>query len=216
MTSGARDVIDYSASSWAPADVLEHIRHLANGNSINSLTFILKQLMFAIMCTSRVPVEVESSVWAISMKYRIIILIIIIISLGKIIYYRIWQTHHARIHACTHTRTYLRTHPPIAVQVVAVRWLGVNGRSVLHSNKQSRMRRGIRDSFGCLSRIKKVLGRTEMRTRDMMCVQSIRTVWDISREDRARIANCSLLSSIDRLKENYTIDDRIARHTLIG
>ena len=33
--------------------------------------------------------------------------------------------------------------------------LAMNGRSLLHSNKQSRMRRGIRDSFGCFSRIKK-------------------------------------------------------------
>ena len=37
-------------------------------------------------------------------------------------------------------------------------------------------RLGIRDSFGCFSRIKKLLGRTEMRTRDGVCFQSIRTV----------------------------------------
>ena len=30
--------------------------------------------------------------------------------------------------------------------------------------------------FGCFSRIKKLLGRTETRTRDRMCFQSIRTV----------------------------------------
>ena len=79
---------------------------------------------------------------------------------------------HTRTHMRTHSRT--RTHPPtiIAVQVVAARWVGapihdevnapfspvplaMNGRSVLHSNKQSRMRSGIRGSFWCFSRIKK-------------------------------------------------------------
>ena len=33
--------------------------------------------------------------------------------------------------------------------------VAMNGRSVLNSNKQSRVRRGIRDSFGCFSRIQK-------------------------------------------------------------
>ena len=39
---------------------------------------------------------------------------------------------------------------------------------------------------------KKMLGRIETRTRDMIYCQTIRTVRDISREDRARIAICSL------------------------
>ena len=39
-----------------------------------------------------------------------------------------------------------------------------------HSNKQSR------DSFGCFSRIKKLLGQAETRTHDRICFQSIRTV----------------------------------------
>ena len=39
---------------------------------------------------------------------------------------------------------------------------------------------------------KKVIGRTETRTRDRMYCQTIRTVRDISRDDRARIATCSL------------------------
>ena len=113
------------------------------------------------------------------------------------------RTHartHERTHAHTHTHTYTHAHtptrPPTAgtVQVVAVRWVGVrpsmtkltppfspfplamNGRSVLHSNKQSCVRRDIRDSFGCFSRIIKLLGRTETRTCDSMCVQTIRTV----------------------------------------
>ena len=51
------------------------------------------------------------------LKYRIIITIIIIISLGQILQYRIFQTNtHARTHARTHThasthaRTHARTH----------------------------------------------------------------------------------------------------------
>ena len=51
--------------------------------------------------------------------------------------------------------------------------------------------------FVCFSRIKKLLGRTETRTCDKMCFQTIRTVGDISRDDRARIATCSLLTSTD-------------------
>ena len=39
-----------------------------------------------------------------------------------------------------------------------------------------------------------------------MCFQSIRTVWYISRDDQSIIATCSLLTSIDRVKENCSID----------
>ena len=49
-----------------------------------------------------------------------------------------------------------------------------------------------------------------MRTRDMMYSQTIRTVRDISRDDRARIANCSLRTptdrQTDRLNEKCSID----------
>ena len=50
-----------------------------------------------------------------------------------------------------------------------------------------------------------MLGRTETRTRDRIYCQTMRTVRDISRDDRARIAICSLQQT-DRLKENYSID----------
>ena len=68
--------------------------------------------------------------------------------------------------------------------------------------------------YGCFSHIKKMLGRTEMRTRDRMYCQTIRSVWDISRGDRARIATCSLRTSpdrqtdrqTDRLNANYSIN----------
>ena len=42
-----------------------------------------------------------------------------------------------------------------------------------------------------------MLGRTETQTRDRMYCQTIRTVRDISRDDRARIATCSLRTPTD-------------------
>ena len=62
--------------------------------------------------------------------------------------------------------------------------------------------------YYCLLRLKKLLGRTETRTRDRMYCQTIRSVRDISRDDRARIATCSLRTLTDRLKANYSIDVR--------
>ena len=53
---------------------------------------------------------------------------------------------------------------------------------------------------------KKILGRTETRTRERKYLGRIRSVWDISRGDRAIIATCSLRTSTDRLKEKYSID----------
>ena len=44
--------------------------------------------------------------------------------------------------------------------------------------------------------------------------QTIRTVRYISRDDRARIATCSLRTLADRLKENYSVDDNISLSTL--
>ena len=52
---------------------------------------------------------------------------------------------------------------------------------------------------------KKILGRTETRTRDRMYLGRIRSVRDISRGDRARIATCSLRTPTDRLKANYSV-----------
>ena len=80
-----------------------------------------------------------------------------------------------------------------------------------YSIDHSRERCGIRYSFGDFSRIKKMLGRIETRTRDMIYCQTIRTVRDISRDDRARIATCSLRTPTDILKENYSIDEGCQR-----
>ena len=44
----------------------------------------------------------------------------------------------------------------------------------------------------------------------------MRTVSDISRDDRERIATCSLLTATDRLKKNYSIANEMGkdiRHT---
>ena len=64
---------------------------------------------------------------------------------------------------------------------------------------------------------KKILGRTETPTRERMYCQSIRTVRDISRDDWARIATCSLRTptdrQTDRLKENYSIDCSVWMYT---
>ena len=60
-----------------------------------------------------------------------------------------------------------------------------------------------------------MLGRTDTRTRDRMYCQTIRTVRDIFRDDRTRIATCSLRTptdrQTDRLKDNYSIDCVLAR-----
>ena len=67
---------------------------------------------YYITSTSRVPVEGKSSVCLICMKYRIIFLIIIIISLGQILLSNI--AHHARTHGhtCVHTPARTRAHTP--------------------------------------------------------------------------------------------------------
>ena len=79
------------------------------------------------------------------------------------------RTHaHTRTHmhtlAHTHTRTHAHTHPPTSRFRLSLFDgpnhnevnapfspvpLAMNDRSLLHSNKQSRMRLGIRDIFGC-------------------------------------------------------------------
>ena len=86
--------------------------------------------MDKLLCiTSRVPVEGKSSMCLICMKYRIIILIIIIIRLGKLLlsYIAIHITH-ARMHTREHANPDL--HPRPSLFAVSVRptmtesWLG--------------------------------------------------------------------------------------------
>ena len=68
--------------------------------------------------------------------------------------------------------------------------------------------------YGCFSHIQKMLGRTETQTRDRMYCQTIRTVRDISRDDRPN-KNCDLqFATTDRLKEIYSIDN-VIHHNVI-
>ena len=137
------------------------------------------------MNTSRVPVEGKSSVCLICIKYRIIILIIIIISLGQILLSYIEntsRTHDARTRIYTRTRTH--TPPSLSGYHCAMgRWrptvtarsAGDNGRRCfiqINTRECDPVSRG----FVCFSRIKKLLGQTETRTCDRMCSQTIRTV----------------------------------------
>ena len=140
-------------------------------------------------CTRRVPVEGKSSVCLIRVKYSIIILIIIIISLGEIVLLYIANTSrpHARTH--THTRTHERTHantytplrsgsmcpwrPSVTKctpSLMAVSWI---------TKLNTRAGDPIYPRFWMFFAYTKLLGRTETRTRDRMYCQSIRTVIDI-------------------------------------
>ena len=144
------------------------------------------------------------------MKYSIIILIIIIISLGQVLLSYVANT--SRTHACARTRAHASasTHTAVtAVQVSDILWrppvttrsAGIHSRLQGHSNKHTRWPPDFPEILDVF-RVKKLLGRTETRTRYRMYFQTIRTVRDISRDDRARIATCSLRTPTDRLKEN--------------
>ena len=154
--------------------------------------------------TSRVPVEGKSSVCLICMKYRIIILIINIITiiLGQILLNCILQTHHARRHARMHTHarhTCAHTHR-------RRRRTGYSmGRSPNHDGPLSwRQCRSlaieintgaggpVSPRFWMFFGYNKILGYPETRTRDSMYCQSKRTVRYISK-------NCDLpFAKIDR------------------
>ena len=70
--------------------------------------------------------------------------------------------------------------------------------------------------YVCFSRIRIFLGRIETRTRNRIYCQTIRTVRDISRDDRSIIATCRLRTLTDRLKENYSIDKLYSKQFIIG
>ena len=130
----------------------------------------------------------------ICMKYRIII--IIIISLGKISLSYIANT--SRMHACTHarTRTHAHTrehahpHPrrpslfAVSVRPISPSWLGAPLSTLVRQSWPAGDplklttcgRLCINDRFGFFSRIKQILGRTETRTRDRICFQTIRSI----------------------------------------
>ena len=162
----------------------------------------------------------------ICMKYRIIILMIIIISLGEILLSYIYISNtsrtqpRTRMHACTRAHALKHTHHRLrsgsmrrwrpSVTKLTPSFMASSWVIQLNTCAGDQLSRG----FGCFSRIKILLGRTDRRTLDRMYCQTIRTVRDISRDDRAIIATCSLRMQTDRLRENYSID--VLHQTMIA
>ena len=140
--------------------------------------------------------------YVICRKYRIIILIIIIISLVQILLsYSLLQTHHtnARTRARTLTRTGKRRSGsrcsigrwrPTVTQLTPLSdgSEAINrGWSLVHSNKYSCGRHGFREFFA----YKKILGRNETRIHARKCCQSIKQFETYS-EQELRSAVCEL------------------------
>ena len=131
------------------------------------------------------------------MKYRIILLIIIIISLGQILLSYIANTHahmHTRAHASTHTRadTHRRrrrrrrhslTGHRYSVAPSRERPLRLRQCRSLAIQMNTRQHDTISPRFLMFFAYKKMLGRIETRTRDRIYCQTIRIVRDISRDD---------------------------------
>ena len=123
---------------------------------------------------------------------------------------------HARTHARVHTRAHTRAHtppsPPYRLSLFGGAKPTVTARSTCDNagrwpfKSTHKLATQFTRGFGSFARIKKLLGRTETRTRNRMYCQTIPIVRDISQDDRARIATCSLRMLTDRLKENYSID----------
>ena len=113
--SVVRPVVEYACPVWHTnlpicfSDNIDMIQKRAVKSIFPGMSYV-----DIFIHTSRVSVEGKSSVCAISMKYRKIILIIIIISLDKILLSYIANTSrtHARNHARTrkHTHTHTNTH----------------------------------------------------------------------------------------------------------
>ena len=76
-----------------------------------------------------------------------------------------------RVRACARVRVRVRVRLCVCVRVCVRDDFPSTGIRLVQINSS-----GIRDSFGCLSRIKQFIGRTEARTRDRMCCQTIRTI----------------------------------------
>ena len=137
----------------------------------------------------------------ICMKYRIIILIIIIISVGQLVLSYIANTSHTRAHAHMHTHARAHTHthtPPSPFRLslfdgslapnrdavnapqtgrwrsMAGRWRSMTGRWFIQIN--TRAGDPISESLWVFFACKKLLGRTETRTYERKFVQSIRIV----------------------------------------
>ena len=121
------------------------------------------------------------------LKYGMIILIIIIISLGQILLSYVSNTQKSN---CSNHYT-LQTH----IWPVACSFNWILGGSVFAIG------------FGCFSSIKKLLGRNEMRTREGKDRQVIRRVKISSKTiEQDNFVTCSLRTATDRFKQNYCLD----------
>ena len=112
---------------------------------------------------------------------------------------------HAHTHARVNTRAHTQPSPPSpsAAQAIAIHRrpavtassAGIRGGAPFIAGSRAieihntRMPPEFPDNLEAFRVYKKLLGRTETRTRDMMYLGRIRSVRDISRDDRARIAN---------------------------
>ena len=174
---------------------------IMNTHHIEQIKQKLKVAVVVIIITRRVPVEGKSSVCLICMKNRILILMICHYHPGSNIIIVYWKhIMHARTRARTHTHAAEHFRLALCDGSVApnrdgpFRWR--HWASMFHSNKHTRGRSGF-PRFCVFFAYKKLLVRTETRTGETKRFQTIRTVWDISRDHRARMATCSLLTSTD-------------------
>ena len=154
----------------------------------------------------------------ICMKYRIIIVNIIIISLGEILLSYIAHHTRASMHAhacmCMHARTHTHTHRRLRSGLMH-RWRPSVTKltpSFMAGSWDIQMNTHAGDLiyprfWMFFAFIQKLLGRTESRTRDRMYCQTIRTVRDTSPEtieQELRPAVCERRQT-DLIKENYSI-----------
>ena len=151
------------------------------------------------------------------MKYRIIILIIIIISLGKISLSYIANTSHT--HACTHAHTLTRTPPPTTNRCSVCwcaqpwvrgwahsfrRWRD-NGRSVIHWNKQHAGDSVLTIGLGFFAY--KTNSRPNWDANSWQDMLSDNTI-SLRQLPRWSSKNCDLqFANNDRFKANYCIDN---------
>ena len=182
-----------------------------------------------------VPVGWKSSVCLICMKYRIIILIIIIKRPGEILLSYIANTSRIHpvlmypsqhfiideIHLCQRQWLLLECFAyaaalgwlaarlwrksPPGVKVQNCRSNCCAGLTVGGAGRSLIGRRLAAVVFGFLA-FTKYLGRIETRIRNKKYLGWMRSVRAISRGDWARNANCILRTSTDRLKTNYRVD----------
>ena len=171
----------------------------------------------------------------ICMKYRIIILLLSLSAWVKY-YYRILKTHHARMHACMHACTYMHTHTHIHTHTHTHTHTHMHARTHTHTAEPFRLAMGrwrltvmarsagdngrrcfiqINTGRSGFPRFFVFFAYTELR-RELVTGCAFRRYEqfdNVSRDDRARIATCSLLTSTDR---NYSIDVSTPLNSLLS